>query len=99
MKDIGETPNSFYSYRQFSDAPNPMITIDEFGPLGIPLSVPEAQRLIASSRQAPFGMAERTLVDTSVRDTWEIDASNVRVPCPLQSQSKHANFYVHLDQV
>ena len=29
------------------------------------------------AEQAPFGMADRTIVDKSVRDTWEIDAAKV----------------------
>lgn len=86
LNACGESPNSFYSYRSFSDAPNPMITISDFGVLGLPLSAIEAQRLITSSKQAPFGMGERTLVDKSVRDTWEIDASNVRILHPTQVQ-------------
>ncbi|KLO10713.1 hypothetical protein SCHPADRAFT_808165, partial [Schizopora paradoxa] len=73
---------SYYCHRAFSDAPNPLISISDFGALGLPLSAPEAQRLISKSKQAPFGMAERTVVDTSVRDTWEIDASKITLENP-----------------
>ncbi len=81
LKDSRDTSGKFYSSRSFatSDAPNPMVSIDEFGVLGLPLSVPEAKRLIAASvtQQAPFGMGERKMVDKTVRDTFEVDGSKV----------------------
>jgi hypothetical protein len=33
--------------------------------------------LIRASRQAPFGKANQTLVDETVRKTWEIDGNKV----------------------
>ncbi|KLO18809.1 hypothetical protein SCHPADRAFT_885906 [Schizopora paradoxa] len=82
LKDYHKTTGSFFSSRSFSagDAPNPMIWIEDFGNLGLPLSISEARRLIGSNvvQQAPFGMGERTVVDKTVRDTWEVDGSKVR---------------------
>ena len=48
----------------------------------MPLSDAEARRIIQHSRQAPFGKGEETIVDTSVRRTWEIDASKLRLNHP-----------------
>ncbi|KLO10714.1 hypothetical protein SCHPADRAFT_999401 [Schizopora paradoxa] len=82
LDDLKASPNSYYCHQAFPDAPNPMVSISDFGPLGLPLSAPEAQRLISSSRQAPFGKGERTVVDKAVRDTWEIDASKIMLENP-----------------
>lgn len=49
----------------------------------MPLSQPEAKRIITKCRQAPFGKGERTVVDKEVRDTWEIDSANVHFDNPL----------------
>src|SRR5262245_42133598 len=42
------------------------------GPVTLPVRAPQARKLIAAARPAMFGLGERTLTDTSVRDTWEI---------------------------
>jgi len=52
--------------------------IDDFGPLGLPLSPGEAKRLIGLCTQAPFGKNERTIVNKEVRDTWELGPDKVR---------------------
>jgi hypothetical protein len=46
------------------------------------LSHHDAQAIIQRSRQAPFGKGEETVVDTSVRKTWEIDASKLTIRNP-----------------
>lgn len=43
------------------------------------MSLTEVQRIIDESRQAPFGNGAETFVDTSVRNTWEIDASRIKL--------------------
>ncbi|KIO28616.1 hypothetical protein M407DRAFT_45278, partial [Tulasnella calospora MUT 4182] len=63
-------------------APNPVLRLNTLGRIGLPLSQREAMHIAANSRQAPFGMGERTLVDTSVRDTWEMDATDVSFDNP-----------------
>lgn len=53
------------------------IYVDEVGTVRIPLSSDDAQSLIRVSRQAPFGKGSQTLVDETVRKTWEIDGTKV----------------------
>lgn len=48
----------------------------------MPLSDAEVHRMIQHSRQTPFGKGEQTIVDTSVRRTWEIDAAKLRFRHP-----------------
>ncbi|KAE9404681.1 hypothetical protein BT96DRAFT_916766 [Gymnopus androsaceus JB14] len=48
----------------FSDAPNPGLSLNGIGVVGLPAS------------RAPFGHNEKTIVDKKVRDTWEIDPKN-----------------------
>ncbi|KAH0368264.1 hypothetical protein KCU65_g4169, partial [Aureobasidium melanogenum] len=40
--------------------------------ISIPLGSRDALKLIEAAHQAPFGRGEETIVDTSVRNTWEI---------------------------
>ncbi len=74
-----EFTGTFAFHRTYSVAPNPALHIDGLGIVGLPLSLRDAAAIKAQSSQAPFGMADRTVVNKSVRDTWEIDAKQVRV--------------------
>ncbi|KAJ3867375.1 hypothetical protein EV359DRAFT_78625 [Lentinula novae-zelandiae] len=59
------------------DAPNPVLIITGVGPIGLPLSPRDAQLIITSATQAPFGHGTETKIDTSVRHTWEIEPARV----------------------
>jgi hypothetical protein len=43
--------------------------------ISVPLGLQDAQKLINVARQAPFGKGEQTIVDTSFRNTWELNPS------------------------
>ncbi len=72
-----EFKGAFSFNKIYSSAPNPVLSIDGLGTLGLPLSTRDAAAIKACAEQAPFGKADKTIVDKSVRDTWEIDASKV----------------------
>ena len=46
--------------------------------LALPLCKSQAKELIRVARQAPYGKGEKTVVDTNVRNCWEIDGSQLR---------------------
>ena len=69
--------SEFSFNKHYGDAPNPALRLDKLGTVGLPLSDRDADAIKAHAVQAPFGMGERTVVDTSVRDTWEMDAELV----------------------
>jgi hypothetical protein len=53
------------------------LTVAGAGPITFPVRAPQAKRMIASARPARFGRGERTLMDLSVRDSWEITPDRV----------------------
>lgn len=69
---------SFATFGSIGNFAHPGISVDSVGPVRLPLSEGDAHALIQMSRQAPFGKGTETLVDVSVRDTWEIDAAKVQ---------------------
>ncbi|KDQ15312.1 hypothetical protein BOTBODRAFT_187419 [Botryobasidium botryosum FD-172 SS1] len=77
---------SYYFTAQYDilDAPNPILrlTAGNIGTVDLPLSEAAAKQIITHSKQAPFGMGERTLVDKDVRDTWEMDSGFVQFDNP-----------------
>ena len=47
--------------------------------LGLPLCEYQARSIIASASQAPFGRGEDTIIDTSVRNTWQLSPSQFTI--------------------
>ncbi|WP_451982081.1 hypothetical protein [Azospirillum endophyticum] len=56
-----------------------MIEVDGVGPIALPLLPMEAEQLITAAARALFGRGPQTLLDTTVRRTWQIDAARVHV--------------------
>ncbi len=50
----------------------PGLVIKEMGEVSLPLSENQAKEIIQKCEQAPFGRGEETLIDTSVRNVWQI---------------------------
>ncbi|PBK72531.1 hypothetical protein ARMSODRAFT_882642 [Armillaria solidipes] len=64
-------------------APNPCLSIEGIGPIGLPLSPRDARLIIECASQAPYGHNEQTIVNTEVRDTWEIDQGSIKFENPV----------------
>jgi hypothetical protein len=61
------------------DAPIPRIEIDGVGVLSFPVPASQIEAVIKRAHRAPYGRGERTIVDTSVRNAWQLDAADVRI--------------------
>ncbi|KAH7305224.1 hypothetical protein B0I35DRAFT_444179 [Stachybotrys elegans] len=53
---------------------NPRLSVEGVGLVDVSLTESGARQLIAEASQAPYGRGSETLVDTAVRNTWELDA-------------------------
>lgn len=62
--------------------PNLGLYVKGLGPMGLTLSDRDARALAALGKQSPFGRGDETVVDESVRKTWELDAAQIgcRIP-------------------
>ncbi|KAH8897996.1 hypothetical protein GQ53DRAFT_712511 [Thozetella sp. PMI_491] len=63
--------------------PDPIVALQDAEPIPLPLDEPHARQLIAQARQAPFGRGAKTIVDTSVRNTWELAPSQFEIRSPV----------------
>jgi hypothetical protein len=70
-----QTSGSFAFSSKLTQPPPCDISVPGIGRIRMPLEAAQAQELIGLARQAPYGKGEETIVDTSVRNTWELDAS------------------------
>ncbi len=57
----------------------PLLTVQGVGAVALPLLPQQAEQLIAIADRAPYGRGAQTLVDTSVRRTWQIGAERVTI--------------------
>lgn len=55
------------------------LSVEEVGPVTLPVGAAQERALVSVARPAMFGLGEETLTDTSVRDTWELTAGQVRL--------------------
>lgn len=73
---------TFATSCNLADAPNPGLTIRGLGLVGLPLSERDAHSIIEQATQAPFGRGTETVIDTEVRDTYEINPARVQFTNP-----------------
>ncbi|EMR67058.1 putative 2og-fe oxygenase protein [Eutypa lata UCREL1] len=69
--DTIESAGDFAGSKSYSAFVNPGLEVSG-SPIPLPLTLRDAQTLRSSCRQAPYGKGEATLVDESVRKTWEL---------------------------
>ena len=60
-------------------APTPAVRVEGVGRIAYPLCPEQAKSLIGVATQAPFGKGAETIVDLSVRRTWQIESSLVAI--------------------
>jgi hypothetical protein len=61
------------------DAPIPRVEIDGLGVLSFPVPASQIQSIIKRAHRAPYGRGEHTIVDTSVRNAWQLDSADMRI--------------------
>ena len=57
--------------------------------LGLPLGEAQAKDLIELASRAPYGKGDKTIVDTSVRCTWQLDPAQFSINNPKWEESLH----------
>ena len=60
-------------------APMPKLEIGKTGQLSFPVPTAQIDSLIAEASQAPYGKGEETVIDTSVRNCWQIGSGEIRL--------------------
>jgi len=68
-----------FAARRSVDANHLDLSVKGLGRVDFPLSAATARALVAQAVQSPFGWGERTVVDRSVRDGWQIAKSRLKI--------------------
>jgi hypothetical protein len=66
-----QSPGTFASFNRLSPF-DPQIHVYGVGKITLPLATSQAQEMIETANRAPYGRGDETIVDTSVRNTWEL---------------------------
>lgn len=74
----------FAVFKSLSVFTNPGLQVNDT-PIALPLQPRDADLLKAACRRAPFGRGAETVVDDSVRKTWELDHSQFKLANPAWS--------------
>ena len=77
-----EPLGSFVHSQRLTQVPplQPRISVDGgVGRLGLPIADVVVRQLIATAAKAPFGKLDETILDTNVRDAWQIDESRITI--------------------
>jgi hypothetical protein len=61
---------------------SPGLVVEGVGAISLPLQESQARQIIDKARQSPYGKGEETVVDTSVRNTWELDPDQFELTDP-----------------
>ncbi|ETS75550.1 hypothetical protein PFICI_12494 [Pestalotiopsis fici W106-1] len=83
--DSIQTAGDFAACNNVSVFANPGLEINGTS-IPLPLVPRDADLLKAACRQAPFGRGEETVVDESVRKTWELDHTQFKLANPAWSE-------------
>ena len=73
-----DRPGDFFAHGRLL-VPMPVLEVDGVGVLSFPVPDVQIRELVEMAERAPYGKGTETLVDTSVRDCWQIDAARVRL--------------------
>ena len=73
---------SFVCFKTVQCAVNPGIYVKDVGLVGLPLTGRDARILMGHCHQSPFGRGTETIIDTSVRKTWELDTDQFELRNP-----------------
>ncbi|KAK2021350.1 2OG-Fe(II) oxygenase superfamily protein [Colletotrichum zoysiae] len=76
-----QTQGSFASFHPLRRV-DPDLFVHDVGPIVLPLQEPQIRQVIDKAIQAPFGKGSQTIVDTSVRNTWELDPKHFELRGP-----------------
>ncbi|KAK8214012.1 hypothetical protein IWZ01DRAFT_223056 [Phyllosticta capitalensis] len=74
---------SFTSLDVDPDFVDPKIEIENVGVINTPLVPEDVPKLTGAAHPSPFGQGDQTIVDPSVRSSWELDANQFRITNPL----------------
>lgn len=57
----------------------PGLVVENVGHISLPVQDEQAKKIIEVAKKAPFGLGSKTLVDETVRKTWQLDPNQITI--------------------
>lgn len=76
-----ESPGTFSAHGTMQSL-LPGLYIDHIGEISFPLRPEQAEQIMAQCEQAPYGFKEETIIDTNVRNVWQLSPSSLQFQNP-----------------
>ena len=73
---------SFLTSASLKGGINPGLEVSGAGPISLPLSAEAAKKIIQASHVSPYGKGSETLINESVRKTWELNTDQFSLRNP-----------------
>ena len=73
-----ERPGDFFVSGNL-EAPMPKVEVEGVGVLSFPVPAAQIKEIIRQAVRAPYGRGEETILDTSVRNVWQLTPAKVRL--------------------
>jgi len=77
LSDVKQ-PGDFYVAGAV-EIPMPRLEVEGAGALSFPIPRPQIEAMVQQATPAPYGRGEETIVDTAVRNVWQISPGAVRI--------------------
>ncbi len=77
LSDVKHPGNFFVA--GVMELPMPRVEVEGVGTLSFPIPRAQIEAMVRRATQAPYGRGEETIVDTSVRNVWQIPPDAVRI--------------------
>ena len=71
-------PGDFY-IAGVVEIPMPRLEVEGVGTLSFPIPRPQIEAMVQHATRAPYGRGEETIVDTAVRNVWQISPNAVKI--------------------
>lgn len=81
LSDV-HSSGSFLTTGSFDNGINPGLEVPGVGQIRLPLSADDAKAIIRSCHASPYGKGSETLVNDSVRKSWELNANQFSLRNP-----------------
>ena len=82
-KNLNLNSDSNFKGQKLEHPIYPGLDVSGVGPVSLPLTQSSVNEIIKICEQAPFGKKEKTIVDKSVRNTWQLSPSHFQFTNPL----------------
>jgi hypothetical protein len=80
--DTITSSGKFAAFERLDTFVDPELFVPSVGNIELPLEEQTARSLIHACHRAPFGKGEETIIDTSVRKTWELNGDQFELRNP-----------------